>query len=204
VALSTLHLPSTAAVATAETPEADRAAGAAYSEMVGRLCAAQDAIATFLDRLGATRSTREIGEAKQELEEQLDELHDRYFDALSRASSRRRLRRLAPVRRPRPRRPRRPPTSTNRLLRETQWNVRQDLLVRMDDVEQLLTPGPDDGAAGRFLRRDAAAPRSAVSLLLFAWFAIALRVAARGGARGRRAARGRVERRGRRPTTGSR
>jgi hypothetical protein len=164
VALSTIHVPSTAAVATAGTPEADRTAGAAYAEMVDRLRAAQDAIAHFLDRLGATRSTREIGEAKQELEEKLDDLHDRYFDARSR------WRQLAPA-----------STASDvdqlDLLRETQWNVRQDLLVRMDDVEQLLARRDRMmERQGEFLR-DAMLRRLAlaVSLLLFAWFAIALR-----------------------------
>ena len=78
-ALRTIELPPAAAAAPDAAPAAGDAASAALAEMAARLRAAQDAIAGFLDRLGATSSTRAIGEAKQELEEKLDGLHDRFF-----------------------------------------------------------------------------------------------------------------------------
>jgi len=172
-ALHTIEIPPAGAAAPAApvAPATGDAASAALAEMADRLRAAQDAIASFLDRLGATTSTRAIGEAKQELEEKLDGLHDRFFEARSL------WRQASPVARPGAEPSVASAVESLDLLRETQWNVRQDLLVRMDDVEQSLARRDRmTERQGEFLR-DATLRRLALaaSLLLFAWFAIALR-----------------------------
>ena len=166
------ELPTAVAVANGAAPAGDDAARSLYGEMADRLRAAQDAVARFLDRLGATTSTPEIGDAKLELEQRLDDLHDRYFEARSR------WRQVAPAA---------APAASERavasavesldVLRETQVNVRQELLKRVDDVEQSLARRDRMmERQGEFLR-DATLRRLALaaSLLLFAWFAIALR-----------------------------
>ena len=166
------ELPTAGAVATGAAPAADDSARKTYGEMADRLRAAQNEVARFLEQLGATTSTRDIGDAKVELEKRLDDLHDRYFEARSR------WRQVAPAA---------APAASERavadavesldVLRETQVNVRQELLKRVDDVEQSLARRDRmTERQGEFLR-DATLRRLALaaSLLLFAWFAIALR-----------------------------
>jgi hypothetical protein len=136
-----------------------------YAALTGALRLAQEAFGRFLAQLAATTPSDTLGDAKQELETALDRDYNDFFEARARW-------RPAPL----------ATTATNAVesldrLRESQWNVRQDLLARMDEIEQSLARRDRmEARRGAFLR-DATLRRIAMAgaLLLFAIVAIALR-----------------------------
>lgn len=132
--------------------------------LVATLERAQEAFGRFLGRLQPTTPSDELGDAKQELESGLDRTYNDYFEARARLPWP-----LAP--------PSAGAVDSLERLRESQWIVRQELLTRMDGIEQdLLRRDRMEARRGDFLR-DATLRRLAMAgaLLLFALVAVALR-----------------------------
>jgi hypothetical protein len=134
------------------------------AELTATLQQAQQAFGRFLERLQAATPSDALGDAKQELESGLDRLYNDYFEERAHLPWP-----LAP--------PSAGAVESLERLRESQWIVRQELLARMDEIEQAQL-GRDrmEARHGDFLR-DATLRRLAMAgaLLLFALVAVALR-----------------------------
>jgi hypothetical protein len=154
-----------AVAATPEEAELAEAARSAYAELGERLAEAQRRFADFVAALAPDVGSERLAAKKSELQAALDATYDRYFDALGAWKETRPPAALADT------------VESLDLLRESQWNLRQELFSRVDEFERAIAERDRIEARQRTFLAGSRLRRAILSgaLLFFAALAVVLR-----------------------------